>query len=222
MLIIGFGHKKRVGKDESVKFAMAFCRQYYPHLRCEVMSFGDQLKNIAHQMYRWGGLETSIYYENNPHKIEEILPPIGKSPRDIWDDMGTLGRVIHPKTWVQMAAANAPDADVFFSKDVRFPTEIDLIDMFHGAKVRIDRKSAPKGGKVDEALDQYTGWDHVIENNGTLRQLNLQIKTLVARTLNKTQVMDKMVCPNCYARFEAVGIEGGYKCHACGKDYNAG
>lgn len=220
MIIIGFGHKKRVGKDTAVNFAMAFARQYFPSVQVGLLSFGNELKDIAYRMFKWAGLQEGMHYENNPREIDEILPPCGKSARQIWDDIGLFGRSIHPKVWVQMGIESAPEADVLFCKDVRFPTEIELIDDFKGFKYRVDRK-VPVGGAVDKALDDYKDWTRIIENNGSLREFNTTIKTIVANHLNAIVATDKVVCPICYAKHQAILVsDQEYKCGSCDRGFN--
>lgn len=179
MKIIGFGHRKRVGKDVAATLVLSDLKINYRHLKSARLSFGDQLKDIAYQMFKWGGLESSIYYHNNSKEIEQILPALGKSPRQIWDEIGLYGRMIHPQAWVEMAAASA-DGDILISPDVRFPSEIDLIRRFGGLVIKIERDSAPLvHSPVDEALADFNGWDAIISNNGSMREFNASIRNLI-------------------------------------------
>ena len=179
MRIIGFGHRKRVGKDTAAKFALSMLRIDHGKLKTGRLSFGDQLKDLSHRAFAWGGLETATYYHNHPEEIEVILPAIGKSPRQIWDEMGLTGRNIHPNIWVNMAA-HCADGDLLISPDVRFPTEIDLIRKFGGLVIRVDRPDAIKvNTAVDTALADFDEWDFVINNNGTLRELNQKVLAIV-------------------------------------------
>jgi hypothetical protein len=185
MRIIGFGHRKRVGKDTAAKFTMNLLRAEFRKLKSERLSFGDQLKDISHRMFGWGGLECGTYYSNHPNLIEVILPALGKSPRQIWDEMGLTGRNIHPNVWVNMAAHSA-DGDVCVSPDLRFPTEIELIRKFGGIAIKIENPRAPRvETAVDEALDSYTGWDAEIINDGTMREFHQQVMAIVRPYLEK-------------------------------------
>lgn len=187
MRIIGFGHRKRVGKDSAVKFALSYMRQARPDLKCHILSFGNAIRKISHSMYFWGGLETSVFYENNPHLIENELPLIGRSPRQIWDEVGLMGRGICPKTWVELALKEAQIADILFCKDVRAHTEIDLIDEYNGVAIRIDKLDAPKGGNVDELLSDHK-WDRVIDNNGSLKEFNTKIRELCQQLIKQWEL----------------------------------
>lgn len=181
MKIIGFGHQKRVGKDTATKFAMSFARQYRPDLKINVLSFGDMLKEIAYCMYKWGGLEQSSYYENHSNEIEEVIPAIGKSPRQIWDIVGMMGRQISDKTWVELALEGI-GSDLLICKDIRSPVEFALIKET-GTTIKITRDNAPIGGPVDFLLKDVP-WGLVVENNGTLRDLNLRIKEIIKEKID--------------------------------------
>ncbi len=228
MIIIGFGYKKRTGKDTAVRFALSFARQYFPSIATGEISFGNQLKRVATVMFEWAGLKPGDYYNNYPEQIEVPLTTCGLSPRQIWDKIGLMGREIYPKVWVEMAAMDVDaDAEVLFSKDVRFPTEIDIIDRFHGYKYRIDRNEAPQGGAVDQALNDYTGWTGIIQNHGlgTLKDFNVKIKQIVCRHLNPLVEESRIVCPHCFATHKSIVFrnENGIKqvhCGHCGKDYD--
>lgn len=67
--------------------------------------------------------------------------------------------------------------------DVRFPNEAEAIKERKGIVVRIERKQ-PEGTigtqhSSETSLDNYTGWDVVVDNNGTLEQLYQQAHKIV-------------------------------------------
>lgn len=184
MRILAFGHRKRVGKDTAATFATAYIRQYYPKLRVGRLSFGDQLKDISHQMFKWGGLQDAVYYHNRPTEIEETLPPIGLSPREIWDEVGSRIPEISPKVWPEMALTRLPDLDIAISPDLRRPIEVEYVRKFHGICVRIDNPRAPiSNHAVDTALLEFDEWDHILTNAGTLKEFNVSVKFVVDRML---------------------------------------
>lgn len=175
MKIIAFGHRKRVGKDTAAKFLLSHLRMNFSHFKTQRLSFGDQLKDISYRMFAWGGLQPATYYFNHPEEIEKILPVLGKSPRNIWDEMGLTGRNIHPKVWTEMAVSTC-DCDLAVSPDLRFPTEIDLTRRFGGMTIRIDRPAQERvHSAVDTAIDEDGDWDAVIINDGTLKDLHRKV-----------------------------------------------
>lgn len=183
MKLIGLGHRKRVGKDEATRFALSFARTYRPDLRISILSFGDQVKEVSYSMYSWGGLEHGYHYENHPDEIEEMLPAIGKSPRQIWDTVGLMGREICEKTWVELALVGV-DSDLLICKDVRGEHEFGLIKKVGGLSVRVNRIAAPRGGPVDDILADAP-WDVDLDNNGTLRDLNVAVKDLTKKCIDE-------------------------------------
>ncbi len=179
MRVIGFGHKKKVGKDTAVRFALAHLRQEYPHIKSCRRGFSDAIKDIAFRAYAWGGLQDDLFYANHPNEEDIELPAIGKSPRQIWDELGTKLREICPKTWAELIFYDL-DADIVLFDGIRFPTEIDYVRQFNGKVYRIIKDNAPKSEhEVDHALDGYQGWDGTIDNNGTMRDFGKQIKEIV-------------------------------------------
>ncbi len=66
--------------------------------------------------------------------------------------------------------------------DTRFPNELNLIsDKFKTVKIRVERyyEKQPNEHDSESALDNYKGWDYVIDNNGTLDDLKVHAKKIV-------------------------------------------
>lgn len=185
MKVIGFGHKKKVGKDTAVKIALAHLRQEYPNIRSMRRGFSDEIKDNAHRMFAWGGLLDSCYYDNHPEEEDIILPAIGHSPRHIWDEIGGKMRDISPKVWSELAFYSL-DCDLVLFDGIRFPTEVEYVRKFGGKLARIDRFSAPVSDHlVDHALDNYDGWDATFENNGTIREFGIKIRAFIDSTIKE-------------------------------------
>lgn len=185
MRIIGLGHRKRVGKDTAAKFIMSDIRMNHQHINSQTMGFSRAIKRASCIMYAWGGLMDEVYYDNHPDEIEQVLPRLGKSPRNIWDEMGLKGREIHPKTWVEAAVYDI-DADLLVIAGVRFPTEIDLIRGFGGLLLEIERPCVPHAGtEVDEALADFEGWDATIINDCSLKEFRQKILQIVTPYLDR-------------------------------------
>jgi hypothetical protein len=183
MKIVALGHHKRVGKDTACRFLLSHLRQNFPNIRSERVSMGDQIKSIAKSMFGWGGLEDGIFYENHPHLIEEILPPIGRSPRFVWDSLGMFGPTVCERLWTELAFQYA-GADLAIISDLKRPSEVEFFRQFpESLIIRVDRDSAPLGGRVDQLLDNYEGWDLILKNNGTLKEFNLAIREQVVPLL---------------------------------------
>lgn len=196
MMIVGFGYKKRVGKDTAVKFAVSYAVQNgFSAYRCSLF---DPIKWHAHQLYKWGGLEDAPYYDEYPAKREEILPPIGRSPRQIWDVLGTTIRDLCPRTLPELMLSRDyekmynKEPDFLFVPDVRGPEEFGYIKRFGGRVYRIDRDAAPKSDHiVDNMLNDRTDWDGIIGNNGDMRTFYQTICGIVddcVRTFDRSKL----------------------------------
>lgn len=178
MKIIAFGHRRRMGKDTAANFALRHMR-LDSKLNCQRAGFADPLKAEAYRMFKWAGLEEGIYYENHPELKEKILPPIGKSPRQIWIEIGEAMRVISPKVWPEMMLSQC-DCDILFVSDLRHASEVDYIRQTNGYAIKIIRPGIEKStDPVDCSLSEYEEWDGTIINSGTLKQFNWAVKTFV-------------------------------------------
>lgn len=180
--IIAFGHRKRVGKDSAVSFALSHLRLNFKNIQSCRVSFGDQLKRVSAEMFGWAGLQEAVYYVNHPEQ-REIPLSIGLTPRQIWDEMGTFGQALYPPVWPEMALGKAK-GDLFLIPDLRRSIEVDYVRKHNGLCIRIDRDEAPISNHiVDTSLADYTGWDRIIKNNTSLKDLNFQVKALLDETL---------------------------------------
>lgn len=168
--IIAFGHRKRVGKDTAAKFLDT-------HLRCHgiksvKLSFAAKHKAVCYDMFHWAGLQPGIFYEDekNAHLREVVLPKIGKTPRQIWIEVGNKMREVYSDVWIDNALYGTPNAQILIITDLRFANEASKVKSLNGVIFKIIRPDAPVSDDAsDSALDDYTGWDRILENTGDLQ-----------------------------------------------------
>jgi hypothetical protein len=166
-LTIGLGHYKRTGKDTFANFLVEACRERDPHFAIGKRSFAYKLKQVCHDLYGWAGLREPEFYETRDGEQfrEVVLPEIGKSPRQIWIDMGTkaIRENVYEPTWLDYLLKGQHNLDVMVIPDVRFPNEAEAIREAGGVLVKIVRPGYGPGPDVaDQALLGYDGWDYVI------------------------------------------------------------
>jgi len=166
-LTIGLGHYKRTGKDTFANFLLQACRERDPRFTVGKRSFAYKLKQVCHDLYGWAGLREPEFYEtpDGEQYREVVLPEIGKSPRQIWIDMGTkaIRENVYEPTWLDYLLKGQHDLDVMVIPDVRFPNEAEAIRESGGVLVKIVRPGYGPGPDVaDRALLGYDGWDYVI------------------------------------------------------------
>lgn len=181
MHIIGFGHRRRTGKDQSAKFLDTILRIERPKMKVVKVSFAAKLKETCYELYKWAGLERGVFYESEQGiKLKEVvLPAIGMSPREIWIKVGNKLREVYADTWIDAALKNFPQADVIIITDVRFPNECDKIHTLGGRVLKLVRPGEPMSDDAsDSALDTYTGWDGFIANDSDLGALYIKIDEL--------------------------------------------
>jgi hypothetical protein len=193
--IVAFGHRQRVGKDTAVKLFLSYMRANYPKIKCERLGLFDWAKDLVRDVFSYAGVEDRIYYENHPHKKDEILPAIGKSVRQLWLEMGYYLREIHSGTIPENALKTIqPDTQIVAISDIRSVQDVTYVRNFEGMMVKIER-DVPKleslldparhpAYALDSSLETYNGWDLIINNNGTLRELNAQICDIAERMVH--------------------------------------
>lgn len=166
-VIIGLGHYSRTGKDTFANALVDILNEMDPTLRVGRKSFASKLKEIAHDLYGWAGLQDEAYY-NNPateHERDVVLPALGMSPVEVWVKLGTsaVREQVYDFTWVDYLLKTDHRLDVIVIPDVRFPNEIDAIREAGGHLIKIVRDGyGPKMTVADLALIYYGGWDNVI------------------------------------------------------------
>lgn len=185
--IIGFGHRKRTGKDTCARFLVTELRTRYKGISIVKLGFADKVKDVAYQIFGWAGLMPGEFYEEpqNAHLREEILPLIGKTPRQLWIGVGNGVRQACglDDAWL-LYALKHNKADVLIFKDLRFPAEADGILAEGGAIYRIDCPWAPVvTDGADDPLQEYDRWTGIIHNNerDNQRHLHSQVMEIIKR-----------------------------------------
>lgn len=172
--IIGLGHYRRTGKTTLARMIVTAARKLDPDYQVAVRSLADKLKDIAHQLYGWAGLKAAWYYEEHADEREQILPAIGKSPRQIWIDLGThaIRDRVYARTWIDYLLARDTWLDGTIIPDVRFYDEVTAIRKAGGLLVKVVRPGYEPGeDAADSALIGWEGWDEVVGHGGTLAEL---------------------------------------------------
>lgn len=182
--IVAFGHRKRVGKDTAAKFLDT-------HLRCHGMrsvklSFASKLKEVSYLMYHWAGLQPGIFYEDdkNAHLREVVLEKIGKTPRQIWIEVGNKMREVYADTWIDNALLGSGSAELVIITDLRFENEAKKIHSLGGKIFKIIRPGVPVSDDAsDSALDGFTRWDAILHNDGDMKAFHELVKSQVGEAI---------------------------------------
>lgn len=180
MKIIAFGHRKRVGKDLA-------CSILFRHLRVNKINvqkagFAQELKRVCHSLYGWAGLMEPEFYEqpSNESKREEILSGIYKTPRQIWIEVSQKLKDVHNDTWLNLLFNKYSKCEILLISDLRFPNEVEAIRKRGGTLVKIiNPRIEPTSDIADDALEGFSDWDYIINNDGSIEQYNTNLMSLI-------------------------------------------
>lgn len=189
-MIIGIAGKAGAGKDTTGRMLasllsnpnlswnmywdsdIAFQQQHF------VVHYADLLKEIAAPML-------NMLFDNfNDQEVKQrYIDWLGMTVREFLQKLGTgVRNAIDQEFWVK-ALFNTYTDNIIIA-DVRFPNEVEAIKERGGIVFRIERPGAGAGNHVSEtALDDYHGFDYIIDNVGTLEDLFNQVKFIVNNEL---------------------------------------
>ena len=140
-----------------------------------VMKFADKIKDIVCLLI--GCKRDDL--EDREFKNKELGGEWNNmTPREFLQLLGTEAcrNVIHPDIWVNALFANYDTSSNYDSNwiitDVRFENECQAIKDRGGIIIRINRDSDVVDDHTSEtALDNYDGFDFVVDNNGSIDDL---------------------------------------------------
>ena len=189
-MIIGISGKAQAGKDTTARM-INFLRWYPNASWCtyrdsglfsfdfenNIVHFADLLKYVAERM-----LSVPVYTMQSMEGKSMTFDWLdGMTGREFLQKLGTAVRnEVHPEFWARALFIKEKDNQNLIIPDVRFPNEVQIIKDHGGMLIRIERPGAGAGNHISEiALDNYKGWDIVIDNVGTLEDLYNQVKFLM-------------------------------------------
>lgn len=193
-MIVGFGYNMGVGKDTA---ALALCRE----LGFKRIGFADALKSLAVKTdplvtSRTATVNVGIGHGRLAHtvaglgydeakrvypEVRRFLQALGNGAREVLGDLIWINQVMD-----QAISRDHAGLHTVIS-DVRYQNEAEAIKAVGGLLINITRPGHHGDGHVTETeLNGYDGWDHVIENNGTIAELDLTVVQLVRDALPRT------------------------------------
>lgn len=194
MYIIALGHQKHVGKDTSAHIIRDQLLLLNDDIDIVIRGFAYELKRTCHSLFLSYGLESLEYYERNPSLKDKPLPYIGKTPRDIYIEVGNKLREVQSDVWVRLLL-NKCSSDILIIPDLRYHNEVDHILQYNNTLIKVINPHIEHMSDIaDDNLLNFTGWNHIINNNGTIKELEEQIKPTTEKIyeqyLEKESVFD--------------------------------
>jgi hypothetical protein len=163
------------------------------------LSFATPLKKMTHRLIEnalpSGWQHSPAEYLDSPDLKNAPIPfLLNVTPRYLMQTLGTeWGRnIVHPDLWVALAAQRVerclastfagkdPGPKVVFD-DVRYENEVDMIRMFGGVIIRVERPDNPHAVGATHASEQGIGTiepDMVLVNDGTLEDLVAKVSVI--------------------------------------------
>lgn len=197
-LIIGISGKKRHGKDSVARIL----DQWGVHR----LAFADHLKRLA--MQTWDLSFEQVYGDELKEVVDERW---GLTPRFMLQQLGTqVGRNIHEMTWVRKALSTIEKASkgetvvlpnlitrefesIEFAEgwanrwcipDCRFPGEAEAVKAKGGIVIKVVRPSlVSNDSHASETEVDNVKEDYLVMNDGSLDDLEAQIKPIMAKVL---------------------------------------
>lgn len=188
-IIFGLGFKARRGKDE---FANALT-EAQNELNIEVyrVAFADSLKDEVYDMVlkpnnisrkNLDDASTKEYFRPllqwwGTEFRRELNIPEYKGNQNYWVDQA--------KNKIQTISKKTSNkTKVICVCDTRFLSECIMLKSLNAKLVRIDRNFNNESTHSSEkALENYDGWDYILENNGTLKEYKTKVKDLFKEVL---------------------------------------
>jgi hypothetical protein len=125
------------------------------------------------------------YLSDEWSKTKTINGQLVKEPMTVRDLLQTIGTdairdVLHEDAWVNalMSEYKTKNDNYWIITDTRFPNELNTIKNNKGIIIKVIRDSGNTVGTLhasETALDDYTGWDYIINNNGSIEQLEQEV-----------------------------------------------
>ena len=200
MNLIGFGYKLGVGKTTCADFLKGYTKlsfaagvkeetaEFLTHLgvpfRPENLygSQKDKEEVFFVDIPRWCCMTPVKLFTPAKEVISHSKPGyVSLTFRQLLQLWGTeYRRRQDPDYWVKRLEAKLDGLERVVIDDVRFPNEVEMVQRLGGRVIRIDRPGPAESTHASEIeLDSFDGWDDVIVNDGTLRELDEKVRGVI-------------------------------------------
>jgi len=164
-MIVGVSGKANSGKNQFAEYLKEIDDTF------EIKAFAGKLKEIARLLTGW---DDQYSREGKAHYLPDWGMTVGRFQQLLGTEAIRNG--INSDAWVIALFADYAQDKNWAVTDVRFPNEVKAIQNRGGVVIRVERDCHDDAGRDEQhesetALDNFTGWDYVVKNNGTLDDL---------------------------------------------------
>lgn len=178
--LIGLSGRRGSGKDTIARML----QQLQPERKWHIRSVGEPIKAVCAAL---AGEGVSPYF-SQAGKAER-LPAFGRTRGEMLQQVGLALRQWEPDIWVQAFFSRLPTDQCTLIPDVRFPNEADLIRSRGGLMLRVEGDPLHQRGDgtrddshpSETALDAYPHFDLILRNEGSVAELEQQVRALMER-----------------------------------------
>jgi hypothetical protein len=179
--LIGLSGKLLSGKDTLAAKLVTILHDQH-QLAYAIKAFADPLRGCV------SGL-TGCTIQDLQSQAFKASPSSIRNPagglftyRQLLQRMGDMLRELSPAFLIDALLANLHPGGCYIIADVRKMNEVLAIKARGGVLIRIERAegASPDRHNTETELDAYTGFDHVIGNDGTLDELDRKVRTWLA------------------------------------------
>ena len=169
-----------------------------PYYHWEVKKFAGKLKDVAELIT---GIP-KVRFEDQEFKKRDMGSEWGMTYRDLLQKIGTeaMRNGVHENVWVnalfseyQATTVTVGTSEFDFTEedqlpnwiitDTLFPNELQAVKEKNGITIKVVRNTDNTVGVAhpsETALDDYTEWDYIVDNNGTIEDLKIQVMAILS------------------------------------------
>jgi hypothetical protein len=188
-VIVGIGHNFRVGKDTAADGLVrdaGFRRRAFADPLKELALIADPIVvpttstvnvNVGHGRLKWfiagtGWDEAKATFP----EVRRFLQELGLGAREVFGE----------NFWIEQCLMRISADDDVVIPDVRYRNEADAISEAGGVLIKIVRAGHHGDGHASERdLDEYEGWDAIINNDGSIQDLQNEVLKVVSEKKKK-------------------------------------
>lgn len=189
-MIVGLGYTMQVGKDTA---AQALARD----LGFRRISFADPLRALAFEADPMILSNQMTNVGIGSGHLQKIVTSVGgwdpakvqfPEVRRFLQNLGVGARKVFGEDfWTEQALRTFSAGEKVVVSDVRFPNEFECIKNLGGKMIKITRPGHEPGGHISETALSDFEFDAVVENNGSLVELEAKVVELVRGWVTETQ-----------------------------------
>lgn len=184
-MIIALSGKKGSGKDTVADMIVNIMEEKYRNKYRSVFkkSYAYKLKQIV-AILTDTTIEQNLTTEGKNTYISIFEKTLGQLQQIVGTEC--FRNVLDTDIWVKALLYTYTPGDVWLITDCRFPNEVESVKNLDGLCIRINRNlcctdSRDLNHPSEIALDNYTNFDYIIDNNCTLDELRVKVEDLISK-----------------------------------------